>query len=72
MNIMAHEIKVSENVPCNVRVTWTPIKRGGLSRNTVSPDSISVPAHLVVVDPEVGLLAPEVPLYDRPALKPYK
>lgn len=28
--------------------------------------------HLIVVDPEVSLLAPEVPLHDRPALKPYK
>lgn len=48
-------------------------KRGDLFRNkTVSPDSNFVSAHLIVVDSEVGLLATEVPLYDRPALKPYK
>lgn len=51
---------------------------------TVSPDSIFTSvvkfleagvhsaAHLIVVDSEVSLLDPEIPLYDRPALKPYK
>lgn len=29
-------------------------------------------AHLIVVDSEVSLLDPEVPLYNCPTLKPYK
>lgn len=29
-------------------------------------------AHLIIVDSEVGLLAPEIPLYNCPTLKPYK
>lgn len=29
-------------------------------------------AHLIIVDSEVGLLAPQVPLYDCPTFKTYK
>lgn len=45
-------------------------KKHGIFASLVKALDAGVGAHLVVVDSEVGLLAPEVPLYDRPALKP--
>lgn len=77
MNRIFKNTQETQNATENVKVTW-------IRRKTVPPDSIAAPvatflaagvhggAHLIVVDSEVGLLAPEVPLYDRPALKPYK
>lgn len=52
----------------------TPIERGDLvgKQSALHAELLVAAAHLIVVDSEVGLLDPEVPLYHRPALEPYE